>query len=318
MYLIDKILSTPLFLEQPLVLIDIGASGNIHPIWKKIAPYATCIAFDADDRDFDPTTSEKKQFKKLLIKKSLVNDQERTNIPFYLTVSPHCSSLLYPNTNSLSNWAYAPIFAVEKEVQLNTTTIGVTLKEFGIDYIDWYKSDSQGIDLRLFKSLQESIRNTIVVAEFEPGIIDAYNGEDKVKDMMAYQEQLNRFWLAKLDIKGNIRMSHEQLNEIVKNPFLQKILGKIGPTAPGWAEMTYLNSFNDSLMKTKRALMVGWISATILKQYGFAYSLATDGLFLFGDDLFNEMKKASAKKMLWSFVSFKYVGLILNKLKNYI
>jgi hypothetical protein len=316
MNLIDKILSTSLFQEQPLVLVDIGASGNIHSIWKKIARYATCIAFDADDRDFDPVHSEKKHFKKLLIKKSLVNDQAGSNIPFYLTVSPHCSSLLQPNAQSLSDWAYAPIFLVEKQVSFDTTTIGTTLKEFGFEYIDWYKSDSQGIDLRLFKSLPDSVREKISVAEFEPGIIDAYIEEDKVKDMLTYQEQLNQFWLAKLDVKGNIRMPFNHLSEIVKNPFLQKILGKIGPTAPGWAEMTYLNRFKGPSMKTKRALMVGWIAATLIGQHGFAYSLAKEGLNVFGDGLFGEMKKASSKKILWSFVSFKYGLLFLNKLKH--
>ena len=316
MNLIGKILSSELFIQQPLVLVDIGASGNIHSIWKKLAPYATCIAFDADDRDFDPAQSEKKAFKKLLIKNSLVSEEAVTNKPFYLTVSPHCSSLLKPNADSLADWSYAPIFEVEKEVAFNTTTIKHTLAEFGIDYIDWYKSDSQGIDLRLFKSLPAAVREKIIVAEFEPGIIDAYLNEDKVKDMLVYQEALNLFWLAKLEVKGNIRMPHAQLNEIIKSPLLQKVLGKIGPIAPGWAEMTYLNNFKQAHMKNKRALMVGWITATTLQQHGFAYSLATEGSSLFGDALFAEMKKASARKIIRSFFTFKYIGFLWNKWRN--
>lgn len=316
MNLIVKILSSELFIQQPLVLVDIGASGTIHSIWKAIAPHAICIAFDADERDFNPAESEKKSFKKVLVKNSLVSDEETFNKPFYLTVSPHCSSLLKPNVDSLKDWAYAPYFEVENEVSFNTTTISQTLAEFGIDYIDWYKSDSQGIDLRLFKSLPSDIREKIIVAEFEPGIINAYHGEDKVKDMMVYQDALNLFWLAKFDIKGNIRMPHAHLNEIIKSPFLHKVLGKIGPTAPGWAEMTYLNQMKHSALKTKRAFLVGWIAATILRQHGFAYSLATEGSTLFGDVLFVEMKKASARKIILSFFTLKYFGFLWNKWRS--
>lgn len=316
MNLIQKILESPIMQSQPLVLIDIGASGAIHPIWKQLAPYATCIAFDADERDFDPNSSEKKSFKRLLVKNRLVSEKIAKEQPFYLTASPHCSSLLKPNESSLSQWSYAPFFEVIKTVNLPTTTIEETLREFGIEYIDWYKSDSQGIDLCLFKSLPENIRNGVTVAEFEPGIIDAYYGEDKVKDMLAYQETLNLFWLAKLDVKGNIRMPHAQLTEIISSSFLQKVLGKVGPIAPGWAEMTYLNQFKNPEFKTKRALMVGWIAATILKQHGFAYSLAIEGYDLFGDPLFIQMKKAAARKMLLSFFTVKYFGFFYDKWKR--
>ena len=50
--IINKILSRPELQKQPPILIDIGASGSLHPKWRKIAEYSWCIAFDADQRDF--------------------------------------------------------------------------------------------------------------------------------------------------------------------------------------------------------------------------------------------------------------------------
>lgn len=313
MNLIQKILQSPVMQAQPLVLIDIGASGAIHPIWKQLAPYATCIAFDADERDFDPNGSEKKNFKRLLIKRSLVSDQIATNQPFYLTASPHCSSLLKPNSASLAHWSYAPFFEVVKTVQLNTTTISATLQEFGIDYIDWYKSDSQGIDLRLFKSLPDHIRNAITVAEFEPGIVDAYEGEDKLKDILQYQEENNIFWLADLKVKGRVRMPADSFQKLVPNGFLQKVLSQIGPIAPGWAEVTYLNACKSAETQSQRGLMVGWIAATLLVQHGFAYTLAEKGMELYGDALFSEMKTCSSRKIKGGFFTLKYFGWLKNK-----
>ncbi|HVZ25716.1 MAG TPA: hypothetical protein VG842_06675, partial [Sediminibacterium sp.] len=307
MGLIDRILTTEEMTRQPPVLIDIGASGSIHKKWKKIAPYATCIAFDADERDFDPGSSEKSRYKKLLIRKSLVSNQAGKAADFYLTASPHCSSLLKPDHVALADWAFAPIFAVEQVVQLDTTDIPSALAAFGITYIDWYKSDSQGIDLKLFKSLPDNIRSQISIAEFEPGILDAYHNEDKLDQMLSYHDQLKIFWLAELIVKGPLRIPHEQLNKLIRSPFLQKLLGKLGQTSPGWAEITYCNAFKHPATQTKRSLLMGWIGATLIKQHGFAYTLADKGIQEFGDPIFKQMQRASARKLLAGFLSFRYL-----------
>ena len=60
------------------------------------------------------------------------------------------------------------------------------MKILKINKIDWFKTDSQGIDLRLFKSLNIEIQNKVIVAEFEPGIIDAYKNEDKLYRLVGY------------------------------------------------------------------------------------------------------------------------------------
>lgn len=313
MGLIKKVLATEELISQPPVLIDIGASGSIHKKWKKIAPYSICIAFDADERDFDPGSAEKSLYKKLLIKKSLVSNKPGQAANFYLTASPHCSSLLEPDRESLADWAYSPIFSVEKVVQLDTTDIPSTLAEFGITYIDWYKSDSQGIDLQLFKSLPETIREQITIAEFEPGILDAYKNEDKLDGMLTYHDNLKTFWLAELIVKGPLRIPHDQLNKIIKNAFLQKLLGKLGTISPGWTEMTYCNAFKKNGVQTKRSLLMGWIGATLIKQHGFAYTLADKGYQQFGDTIFQEMKRASARKLLAGFISFRYLTLLFKK-----
>ena len=53
MKIIQAVLSSSHFENKPPVLIDIGASGEINKKWRPIAPYSICIAFDADDREFN-------------------------------------------------------------------------------------------------------------------------------------------------------------------------------------------------------------------------------------------------------------------------
>jgi hypothetical protein len=67
MTLIRKILSRNEFREQPPVLLDVGASGSIHPKWTAIAPYSVCIAFDADNREMGYVVRESSGYLKLYV-----------------------------------------------------------------------------------------------------------------------------------------------------------------------------------------------------------------------------------------------------------
>lgn len=65
MKIIDTVLSSSYFENKPPVLFDVGASGEINKKWSTIAPYSICIAFDADDREFDVSEKQVSGFKKL-------------------------------------------------------------------------------------------------------------------------------------------------------------------------------------------------------------------------------------------------------------
>ena len=49
MSLVNDILGRPDLVDAPPVLVDIGASGPLHPKWKAIAPYSTCVAFEGHE-----------------------------------------------------------------------------------------------------------------------------------------------------------------------------------------------------------------------------------------------------------------------------
>lgn len=289
MNIIDKILSSNLFTVNPPVLLDIGASGEIHPKWKPIAPYAICIAFDADDREMGYTVREAGGYRKLFVFNKLVTDNQNSEADFFLTKSPYCSSLLYPDHKSINNWNFGDLFDVEKTVRLKTAQLPAMLAEIGITKIDWFKTDSQGTDLRLFKSLGENTIDSVLVAEFEPGIIDGYIGEDKLWHIMAFMEK-RPFWMSDIKICGTQRISKQTIEEKFK-----AFGGKIPPemlfkTSPGWGEVTFINSFNSSnTCLNLRDHLLGWIFAIIEGQYGFAMDIARVGDKKFGGHIFQEL-----------------------------
>ena len=288
MKIIDQVLRSEYFRGQPPVLIDIGASGGIHSKWKYIAKYAYCVAFDADDREFHISEDLNKDYKKLIHINRIVTAEPSGNTDFYLTQSPYCSSLLEPDEKKLAPWLFKPLFDVKKITSLPTVTLGETLRSAGIAYIDWFKVDTQGTDLRIYKSLPEEIRDTILFAEFEPGILDAYKGEDKLYSVM--QEMHARgFWLSSMNVKGTQRLLNSYAVRI--GGFLSE---RIIKTSPGWAELAY---FRNPENLSVRSLLLLFVFALLERQYGFALELADQGLNQFGEPLLDDCRKAVLNKI---------------------
>jgi hypothetical protein len=313
MHIFDEILNRPEFVNNPPVLVDIGASGKIHSKWKKIAKYSLCIAFDADNREFGYVENASSGFNKLFVYNCIVSDKSSEKIDFYLTRSPYCSSTLEPDLNALAEWSFADKFITEKKISLNNITLSKVLENLKIDRIDWFKTDSQGIDLRLFKSLNIEIQNNIIVAEFEPGFIDAYKNEDKLFDIVGYMSS-GYFWMSDFITKGAERLTQPYISAFTKNNFLKKLVQFSHRKSPGWAEITYINSFNNN--QTLRNYLLGWIFSVIHHQYGFSLKLAEEGISKFDDNVFISMKHYSIRKIKNDFYRLKFYKSIIEKLSK--
>ena len=293
--LIDKIFALEELRENPPVLLDIGASGQLNHKWKKFAKYSVCLAFDADERDFQFIEKEQSTFKKLYIYNCIALDKDQAKADFFLTRSPYCSSLLVPDTVRLKPYINSQLFEVKKKIELHAMHIQKALDNAKLDYVDWYKSDSQGTDLRLFKSLNEKVRSRVLLAEFEPGILDAYIGEDK---LYAVLKELNEsgFWLSDIQIKGVARLSKESLDSEFKGNLFKKLIKESLKKAPGWAEMTFINSFENSILD-RREYLLGWLFSSLEGHHSFAFELSTKGFKKYNYQLFNELINFSKRQM---------------------
>ena len=297
--MIDNILQHSELIKKPPILFDIGASGNIHKDWKKIAKYSIAIGFDADVRETDFVESESKGYKKLYIFNSIVAEKNGVT-DFYLTKSPYCSSRLEPNTGELQNWTFNNLFTIEKKISENCITLSSVLEKLNINYIDWFKTDSQGTDLRIFKSLSDNLINKIIAAEFEPGIINAYNKEDFLFSIIDFMNNKN-FWMSEMHVKGSQRMTQASFNKHFSkyNNNFNKIFKFKHQlvTSPCWAEICYLNDFKNKDLINKRDLLLAIAIAFIKKQYGYAIDLSELGIEYFGENIFNESLNYSIRKI---------------------
>lgn len=289
MTIIDEILSSDFFTDNPPVLLDIGASGEIHPKWKPLAKHSICIAFDADDREIGYAANESKGYKKLHLFNSLVTDGTTSEADFYLTKFPYCSSLLEPDHQSIARYNFGDLFEINKVVRLKTVQLADALRSAGVSKIDWFKTDSQGTDLRLFRNLGNDLMQRTLIAEFEPGIIDAYKGEDKLHAVMKFMDA-QPFWMSDIQIRGTQRISQVALQQSFTD-YSGGVRESLPlTTSPCWAEVSYFNSFGvEATWLDQRDYLLGWVFALIEGQYGFALDIALQGRQIFGLPVFEQL-----------------------------
>ncbi len=295
MNIIDKILSRKEFVTDPPVLIDIGASESLPKEWQRIAKYSICIAFDADEREMGYIVNENSKYKKLYTYNCVVSDKKGGKNNFYLTDSPYCSSLLKPDSESLENWNFCDLFKVKRKVTLNSITLPTVLKELNIKRVDWFKTDSQGTDLRLFKSLGINIINKLLAADFEPGLINAYKNEDKLHNTLAYMDNLP-FFVNNIKTGGSIRINEKIISNRFSK-FERKILNKILKKSPCWTEISFLNTFENIEKFSKRDFLLGWIFSLTKNQLCYALELAIKGKRKFKDPVFFQLEEYALKKI---------------------
>lgn len=285
--LFEQLFQDPCFKDSPPVFLDIGASGPPDVTWAPIAPYSVCIAFDADARDFKVESTH--GWKKRYAFNCIATPESSQSTAFYLTRSPHCSSTLEPNKDTLSPWLFHPLFDVIDIATLPAISLTEALKKTGYTYIDVFKSDSQGTDLRLFLSLPTPIQETVLVAEFEPGILSAYKEEDKLHQVMAAMDALP-FWVSDMEIKGTQRIQNAHARTLNKiqhwdiNSFLKP--------SPGWCEISYMTTLTQKEV-TKRQCLLAWVFATLKEQHGFALYAASLGKERYQTSVFDDLLRFS-------------------------
>jgi FkbM family methyltransferase len=295
--IVDRILRLPELQAAPPVLVDVGAAKGIHPKWRRIARYSVCVAFEADEREFASVTSESSGFRRLTTYNRIAAERAADAEPFHLTASPFCSSRLAPLEQKLGRYAFAPLFRVETTVELPALELRGTLESLGLERVDWLKIDSQGTDLRLLRSLGQFGDDALVV-ELEPGIIDAYEGEDRLADVLADLSSRG-FWASDLAVRGSTRID----SDLARREFGERAaayLDACHKQAPGWAEIEYFNDFADEARFGKRELLLGCAFAFLRGHNAFALELASQGCGRFGPP-FDELRQTARRRVRQSF-----------------
>ncbi|MGA7932672.1 MAG: FkbM family methyltransferase [Kovacikia sp.] len=273
-----ELLSTlSIFDEKNLVLVDVGASGDPAPIWQELAPFSVYIGFDPDLRELKENRSS--DFKRFILVNKAITDNDSSKVKFFLTSSPYCSSLLKPNLDNCKRYGFTELFEIETCVELPATSLNQVIQDLQIHGIDWLKLDSQGKDLDIFLSIDQTVRNHLLAVDIEPGFIPFYEGENTFDE--AHKALLEEgFWLANLSVQNFPRIMQSTRN---------RLSGKVGqfqnkqpinfdllPGSPTAIEARYLRTIEhlQSVNSDLRQYVSLWMFALLDGKTGFALDIA--------------------------------------------
>lgn len=262
------------------VLVDVGASGDPPDAWAPLSNHAVYIGFDPDEREM--TDAAEGQFARtIIINKALTPDPEQAHIRFFLTRSPYCSSTLEPNQHMLANYIFQDLFTVEREAEVSATTLDTVLDQLALSHADWIKLDTQGLDLRLLKSLSEQRFDQLLGVDIEPGLLPFYRGEDQFADLHSYLVGRG-FWPVHMNVKGVARVQPSTLDALPLTSEERRQIEQRLQVVPGWVEARYLR--DPASLSTREQLLLLWIFALMNAQYGFAFDLVQKWLERYADE----------------------------------
>jgi hypothetical protein len=202
---------------------------------------------------------------------------------------------------------------VEKKNLIDVVELRQVFRDLDINYIDWFKSDTQGTDLRLFKSLESHIQDKTIFVELEPGFIDAYKGEDKISDVLNYIDKTGTFFLLNFRVKGPLRMPNEIFQTIFRSKFSKKIAINGFKYVPGWAEIAYMNKLKIE-SDSPREFVLAWLFSTLKRHHEIAYMYAYRGSQIFPNEpFFKNLTKYSERQLNLDLFSSGTVMRILKK-----
>jgi len=267
---LDQVLSS--FSIRP-VLVDVGASGNIHTSWGRLAPASLCLGFDPDSREL-PTAFASTYSTAILEPSAIVPDVGQPTARLNLTRSPYCSSLLIPDQTEIQDCCFKDHFDIIGHVEVPATTLDLSMGKHGLDRIDWLKLDTQCIDLAILQSLSGTTLRRLKVIEVEPGFRSFYVGEQRFDQLHGYMVEQG-FLLAALSCQEFAPVPAETVSTICKATGLTKLhVVSLAGRMPTAAEATYVRKPGFyGAAQDETDCMVHIACACALGQYSFAIHL---------------------------------------------
>jgi FkbM family methyltransferase len=168
--------------EGSLVLLDVGATGGIHPRWNLFGDNLESILVDADEEQ------EISQIDDYVF--TAFGEKASTRSTFYLTNKRECSSILKPNYSFLKKFHDVERFFVDKEKNVSLTTIDDFISRSELESVDFLKIDAQGYSYEILKGAENSLEKTVLGVEVELEFSSLYQDQKLFSDSFRYLTDL--------------------------------------------------------------------------------------------------------------------------------
>lgn len=206
-------------MEYNLNIIDIGTNLGID--FKNYSLKSNIYSFEPNPICYNYLKENFKNYSNLKLFNSAVGDLKGI-YQFNLTKDTYSSSLLELNEKYKNN----KVLSFSETIMIDVINLNDIIEEENINQIDFYKSDTQGYDLKILKSLGENIRlikkGRIEVVNKNNQI---YKGQDNYLDEVASYLQFYNFKIKNFE---EIKKLFEEKNVIDYDlKFVQKNINYI-------------------------------------------------------------------------------------------
>jgi len=156
-----------------LTLVDIGASGGVHPRWSELPCDLRAVLFEPDPEEFRRLKAAVPA-NWIVLNSALSHCSER--VFFNFTRKPQVSSVYTSNRDILDRYPDARRFDTMVAVKTNTDTLDNQLKGHGIKDVDFIKIDVEGHALPILQGSVETLKDVIGV-EVEVDFLPTRRGQ---------------------------------------------------------------------------------------------------------------------------------------------
>tara|TARA_B100000989_G_scaffold299038_1_gene292339 strand:- start:8747 stop:9679 length:933 start_codon:yes stop_codon:yes gene_type:complete len=240
--ILEAILDNNSFNNKPIVLLHVGSNGSEFVNWNKISKSSILVAVDPEKQSFNLGN-----FKKIIKVSNIISDRKGLT-KFNVTKNTDCSSLLIPNSKVYSSWLIANRFRIKKRLKVKTVTINGLLKKNDLNYIDWLVLDTQGMDLRILKSISKKIFKNISIVDVEPSYFEFYKNEGTLVDIINFLNK--QFDFKDISFGKNFKVRNEQLTY-----FDKLILKKFNKPSKIYSNLIYINKRQNEERKVMMKLI---------------------------------------------------------------
>lgn len=187
-FIVDSLFED-LYLEYPLILLDVGASGGISDRWKVMDRYLRAVCFEPDERSYAELKCKLGDKDRLI--NAALHSEDGAEIRFNLAKLPTNSSAFPPNMPFLRQFPDHERFEVVDSVEMKTKCLTIELlKSEGVDDADFIKVDTQGSELSIFQGAKELLDKYIFGIEVEVEFAPIYKGQPLFTEVDGYLRQM--------------------------------------------------------------------------------------------------------------------------------
>jgi len=156
--LTKHLVSTGVFAEKPLVVIDVGAKGGFENHWGSYGEQAQLIGFEPNIAEYEKLLKESGPNRRYF--PTALSDAKSTR-KFHVYSYASASSFLKPNFRFLKRLPDWINFAIKKNISVRTNTIDSLMRFGGIGAVDFIKLDTQGTELEILKGAKKTLDSTL-------------------------------------------------------------------------------------------------------------------------------------------------------------